>query len=84
MLVLKIAAFWRYPLHFMLNQETVVSLSGNLIKNTEKYKYLGFNVTKNGVMGIKTNKLFKGPGLWKTVGVPALIHGEWRCGYPTD
>ena len=43
----------------MPNQEAIVSLAGNIIKNTDKYKYLGFNVTKNGAMDIKTAKLFK-------------------------
>ena len=43
----------------MPNHEAIVSLSGNIIKNTNKYKYLGFNVTKNGAMDIKTAKLFK-------------------------
>ena len=41
------------------NTEIAVSLAGNRVKNTDKYKYLGLNITKNGATNIKTDKLFK-------------------------
>ena len=43
----------------MQNTEIAVTLAGNRIKNTDKYKYLGLNITNNGATNIKTDKLFK-------------------------
>ena len=72
-----------------------ISLAGNILQLSEKYKYLGVNITKQGAVTIKADKIYKARqylgriasmakfrtskyeivrGLWKTVGVPALMY----------
>ena len=72
-----------------------ISLAGNILQQSERYKYLGVNITKQGAVTIKADKTYKARqwlgrlasmakfrtnkyeivrGLWKTVGVPALMY----------